>query len=99
MKITQVKLAVVRRGCVRAFASVVIEGSFKINHLRVVEDHGRLFVAMPSLKGRDGSFKDICHPTNAEFRQRLEAAVLERYEREKNREIERELEQRWAPCG
>lgn len=34
---------------------------------------------MPSRKTQDGEFKDIVHPINSEFRDRLSSEVLKKY--------------------
>lgn len=34
---------------------------------------------MPSRKTKDGSYKDVVHPINSEFRKKLEDAALEEY--------------------
>jgi stage V sporulation protein G len=37
---------------------------------------------MPSKKMKDGSYRDTVHPLNSETRQRIEARVLDAYEKE-----------------
>jgi DNA-binding cell septation regulator SpoVG len=37
---------------------------------------------MPSRKTRTGEFKDIAHPINSEFRQRMQARILETFDKE-----------------
>ena len=39
-----------------------------------------LFVAMPSKKRKDGTFKDIAHPLNQETRNEMEKQILETYQ-------------------
>lgn len=46
----------------KAFAALVIEDCFLVGDLRVVEGEDGYFVAMPSRRKRDGSFKDIAYP-------------------------------------
>ncbi len=36
---------------------------------------------MPSRKTRDGEFKDIAHPINSEFRRRIQARILEEFDK------------------
>lgn len=62
-----------------AIASVVLDDQFVVHDLRVVNGEKGLFVAMPSRKLPNGDFRDICHPINAEARQRLQDAVLEQF--------------------
>jgi stage V sporulation protein G len=64
----------------RAFAAIVIEDCFLVGDLRVVEGEDGYFVAMPSKRKRDGSFKDIAYPLNNEEREAIERKVLLAYE-------------------
>ncbi|MCJ7803548.1 MAG: septation protein SpoVG family protein, partial [Desulfobacterales bacterium] len=41
-----------------------------------------LFVAMPSKKRKDGTYRDTAHPLNSETRQMIESVVLEDYNKE-----------------
>ena len=50
--------------------------------LKVISGKNGMFVAMPSKKTRDGSFKDIAHPLNSETRQAMEEVILSAYEQE-----------------
>lgn len=80
MEVTKVTLRPVAMNKVCAIASVVLDDQFVIHDLRVVNGEKGLFVAMPSRKLPSGDFRDICHPINAESRQRLQDAVLEQFE-------------------
>jgi len=40
-----------------------------------------MFVAMPSKRTPDGEFRDIAHPISSGTREKIQAAVLEEYER------------------
>ena len=64
----------------RAFAALVIEDCFLVGDLRVVEGEDGYFVAMPSRRKRDGSFKDIAYPLNNALRETIEERVLLAYE-------------------
>jgi hypothetical protein len=37
---------------------------------------------MPSKKRKDGTFKDVAHPLNNDFRSKIEKAVLDAYDKE-----------------
>jgi stage V sporulation protein G len=80
MEITKVTLRPVSMNKVCAIASIVIDDSFVIHDLRVVNGDKGVFVAMPSRKLPNGEFRDVCHPINAEARERLQEAVLEQFE-------------------
>jgi stage V sporulation protein G len=64
----------------RAFAGIVIDDCFLVGDLRVVEGEDGYFVAMPSKRKRDGSFKDIAYPLNNDVREAIERQVLLAYE-------------------
>lgn len=80
MNITKVTLRPVSMNKVCAIASVVIDDAFVVHDLRVVDGDKGLFVAMPSRKLPNGEFRDICHPINAESRERLQSAVIGQFE-------------------
>lgn len=64
----------------RAYAAIVLDGAFLVGDLRVVEGEEGYFVAMPSRRKRDGSYKDIAYPLSNEVREFLERRVLEAFE-------------------
>lgn len=64
----------------RAYAAIVIDGAFLVGDIRVVEGEDGYFVAMPSRRKRDGSYKDIAYPLHNEAREALERRVLEAFE-------------------
>ena len=55
---------------------------FLIDSIRVNESSkdGKLFVAAPSVKNKDGEYKDLCFPTTKEFREELYGGILEKYD-------------------
>jgi stage V sporulation protein G len=82
MEITDVKIYPVNEKKVKAYASVIFDECFIIRDLKVIDGDSKLFVAMPSKKMKDGSYRDTVHPLNSETRQRIEARVLDAYEKE-----------------
>jgi stage V sporulation protein G len=83
MDITEVRVfPVVNEERLKAYATITIDHSFLIRDLRVINGNTGLFVAMPSRKMKDGTFKDIAHPLNSETRQMIESRVLAEYEKE-----------------
>ncbi|MBQ8120183.1 MAG: septation regulator SpoVG [Ruminococcus sp.] len=80
MQITEVKIRkLLDTGRLRAVVSVTFDGVFAVHDIKVVQGEQRLFVAMPSRRENDGTFRDVVHPINAQFRQLTENAVLESY--------------------
>lgn len=82
MQITKVTLRPVAMNKVCAIASIVIDDSFVVHDLRVVNGDKGLFVAMPSRKLPNGEFRDICHPINTEARSLIQRSVLGQFEQE-----------------
>ena len=80
MEITEVKVFPVEEGGrLKAYATLVFDDSFIVRDLKVIQGDQSLFVSMPSRKKKDGSFRDIVHPLNADMRSRVEERVLEEY--------------------
>ena len=91
MEITEVRVfPVIHEERLKAYAAITIDDVFLIRDLRVINGNAGLFVAMPSRKMKDGSFKDIAHPLNSETRQMIEKKVLAEYERELANPTQRE---------
>jgi stage V sporulation protein G len=64
----------------RGFASLVLDECFLVGDLRVMENEDGYYVTMPSKRKRDGSFKDIAYPLNADTKEFVERKVLLAYE-------------------
>lgn len=80
MEITEVRISPAKGGKVRAFVSIIIDDSFIVNDLRVMEGReGQVFVTMPARKTRNGQMRDTAHPLNSETRQVIEDCVLKEY--------------------
>lgn len=82
MNVTEVRVNLSKGGKVRAFAQIVIDGSFLVGDIRVLEGkEGTVHVAMPSRRLRNGSFREIAHALNTETRRRLDEEILREYRR------------------
>lgn len=68
-----------------AYASAAIGGCFAVNNIRIYNSEKGPFVAMPSRKGQDGQYHDICCPTTKEMREVLHSAILGAYQKEMER--------------
>lgn len=86
MEVTDVKIFPVSDSRVRAYASIVIDDCFIVKDLKVIHGESKLFVAMPSKKMKDGSYRDTVHPLNNTTRQKIEVSVLNAYEKELNKQ-------------
>ena len=63
----------------KAYATVTFDNCFVVRDLKIINGNNGLFVAMPSKKRKDGSYKDIAHPIHSDFRQALETTILDKY--------------------
>ena len=82
MQITDVRLRKVNvnsENRMKAVASVTFDNEFVIHDIKVIESQNGLFIAMPSRKTPNGEFKDIAHPINAETREKIQSAIIEKY--------------------
>jgi stage V sporulation protein G len=80
MKITDVKVKVLdTENRLKAVSNITIDECFVVHEIRIIDGKEGLFVAMPSRKLPNGSFRDIAHPINQETRKLVEDAVLAEY--------------------
>ena len=63
----------------KAFATVTFDHCFVVRNMKIIEGNKGLILCMPSRKLADGTYKDIAHPINVEFRKVLEDRVLACY--------------------
>jgi stage V sporulation protein G len=88
MEITEVKVFPVKdNDKLKAYASIVFDDCFVIRDLRVISGTTGLFVAMPSRKRKDGTFRDTAHPLNMETRDLIEKSILESYKQKIANEV------------
>ncbi len=87
MEIGDVRIREVRNtdGKLRAVASITIDNCFVVHDIKIFERDGAYFIAMPSRKTPDGTFKDVAHPLNTETREMLQNLILEKYAEFRNR--------------
>jgi stage V sporulation protein G len=79
MEFTEVRVTLRDEPRLKAFVNVTFDDEFVIRGMKVIEGRKGLFVAMPSRKGKDGTFRDIAHPINNNMRKKLEKVVLDEY--------------------
>ncbi len=82
MEITEVKVFPVNEDKLKAYVTVTFDHCFIVRDLKVIDGNTGYFVAMPSKKRKDGTFRDIAHPLNSECREKLETIVLDAYRNE-----------------
>jgi stage V sporulation protein G len=86
MEVTEVKIFPVqaadstqRGDRLKAYAAITFDHCFVVRDLKVIDGDNGLFVAMPSKKRKDGTYRDTAHPLNNETRQMIESLVLAEY--------------------
>ena len=80
MQVTEVNVFPVNEEKLKAYVTITFDNCFVVRDLKIINGKDRLFVAMPSKKRKDGTFKDTAHPLNNETRDMIESAVLAAYE-------------------
>ena len=82
MNISDVRVRKIsKEGKMKAVVSVTIDDEFVVHDIKVIEGDKGLFIAMPSRRSSDGEYRDVAHPINTSTRERLQAVILEAYEK------------------
>ena len=94
MKITSVNVRKIEKegSRMKGIASVLLDDSFAVHDIRIIEGDNGLFIAMPSRKTATGGYRDIAHPINPEVRSMFEDAILEAYKNAPDEEEKEEEE-------
>ena len=79
MEITEVKVFPVDEEKLKAYITIVLDNCFVVRDLKIISGAAGLFVAMPSKRRKDGTFKDIAHPLNQGTRATMEKRILDAY--------------------
>src|ERR1700754_1664955 len=79
MDITEVKVFPVDEDKLKAYITIVLDNCFVVRDLKIISGTAGLFVAMPSKRRKDGTFKDIAHPLNQGTRATMEKRILDAY--------------------
>lgn len=85
MKITSCnvfKIPSPRNECL-GFASITFDNCFVVHDLKIINGNNGLFVSMPSKLKQDKNnqerYMDIAHPITSSFRQEIEVAVINEF--------------------
>ncbi len=81
MEITEITVTLRNEEKLKAFVNVTFDDQFVVRGMKVIKGANGYFVSMPSRKLPDGSFRDIAHPINNDFRERVEKVILDEYYR------------------
>lgn len=77
----------------KAIVSVTFDNQLAVHDIKVIYARDKFFIVMPSRKNPDGTYRDIVHPINAQFRATLEEQILGEYDAALAREAEEALQQ------
>lgn len=81
MEITDVRIRKIDTDSkMKAVVSITFDNEFVVHDIKVIESQNGLFIAMPSKKTPEGEFRDIAHPINATTREKIQSAILEKFE-------------------
>ena len=81
MQITDIKIRkLFDEGPMKAVVSVTFDSQLAVHDIKVIYARDRYFIVMPSRQNPDGTYRDIVHPINAQFRATLEDAVIKAFE-------------------
>ncbi|MDR3264332.1 MAG: septation regulator SpoVG [Clostridiales bacterium] len=95
MNITDIRIRIVKKGDakLKAVASMIIDDSFAIHDIKIIEGSNGNFIAMPSRKGPSGEYKDIAHPIKTDVREHICALILDAYEKAAKEDAEASAQQ------
>jgi len=81
MQVTSVSVRKIEKegSRMKGIASIVLDDSFAVHDIRIIQGDKGLFIAMPSRKTATGGYRDIAHPINPDVRKMLEDAIIEEY--------------------
>ena len=80
MQITDIKIRkFFDEGPMKAIASITFDNCLAVHDVKVIYARERYFIVMPSRKNPDGTYRDIVHPINSDFREMLEQTVIDAY--------------------
>lgn len=82
MEISEIRVMLRNEDKLKAFVTVTFDKCFAVRNMKIVEGEKGVMLCMPSRKLPDGSFKDVAHPINVEFRSYLEERIFAAYEDE-----------------
>lgn len=85
MEITRVTVTLLpNRERVKAVASVVFDDCFKVRDILIVPKHkgGEMYTVMPNKKLKDDRYVSMAYPITSEFRDFVEKAILDEYQKE-----------------
>lgn len=81
MSITDIRVRkIAKQGRMKAIVSVVFDNAFVIHDIKIIQGDKGLFIAMPSRRTANGTFRDVAHPINSDCRIEMQKAIFEKYD-------------------
>jgi len=77
---TQIKEIFTGNQNLKAKANLLLDDSFLIRDIRIVEGKSGLFISFP-VRRVDDKFRDVCYPLNAGLREEIKELILGEYNR------------------
>lgn len=81
MKITDVRVRVLgTESRLKGVTTITFDDCFVVHDIKIIEGESGVFIAMPSKKMPNGSYRDIAHPINSDTRKEIEDRIIAKYE-------------------
>ena len=82
MRITGIRINRTTAGKVLAYASLTFDEQMVIHGVKIIQKgDGTRFLAMPTMKRNDDTYKDIAHPIDQGFRKYMTELVFQEFQR------------------
>lgn len=83
MNITEIRLRILDNSDkLKAISSITIDDEFVVHGIKLIDGAKGMFIAMPTRKTADNSYKDIAHPITPEARQDLQDLIIAEYKKQ-----------------
>jgi len=77
VEITDIRIRKINKtGRMRGVISVTFDNEFVVHDIKIISGDNGLFVAMPSKKTADGTFRDVAHPISSQTRNKMQEVIL-----------------------
>ena len=98
MQITSVTVRKIEKegSRMKGIASILLDDSFAVHDIRIIDGDNGLFTAMPSRKTATGGYRDIAHPINQEVRKMFDETIVAEYKKVVESEPESEIESEYS---
>lgn len=99
MNITDVRIREIKdQGKMKAVVSITFDDEFVVHDIKIVDGQNGAFIAMPSKRIGEGTYRDIAHPLSLETRNKIKDAIFDEYSKIMDAK-ESEIPQEETPSG